>query len=670
MEKAISWEEFLYHINKNLKYALIYFIIIVIIIAVVITCSIALPILLMRTTTSNNATPSPSPSPTPSPSPNSTPTPSANTPTTTVPSCSYGKCCKYGISPNSVKCNESVYCENSMRSTSGKCCTNGITQKSGKYCNDPCDVQKGTPQVLSYKGKCCPYGVTVDGSVCFNTLCTTALKLKGRVGDECKCLYGIAPNGECAYKCTRDGNQVNTLLSYSGKCCIYGITTMGRSNGDGDKKYYCNEKCTVDGIQQYNKISPYGDCCTMGIAKNGIDCKRNCGYDYDTTDKYWTNAGKCCSYKVAPGENDCNSSRNCNTTNNKDRTDKGRCCIAGVTIYRYECNAEPCPYDTSKNTSRGKCCPSAQYNDNVDYANVCENPKCGQESAFYNVYTTYADNGNGVQHNVCCDTSVGRNANATGCNQICANVDNLSAGGHCCVSGITSYKNGDYHICNDTCCKTGNNILTKLGGDACKHNDKGFCAKYGFTRQAGIATNRNKATPIRCTNTSQFSANGLCCKSSYIDNKFYKGVAVNTAHCNIPCPNTSKYYNNTTGACVSCPNGVTTGNTPPTQCNKSCGCYNHTAHGNCTDVQIHNKTRKGDCCATGMARCGNGYKCMDTGCEYSGTYDCGKCYPNTSNGYHTKHGDFCGYTYYGDYNHILVSGKGCVEGGIYPSQWG
>lgn len=624
MKNSISWKEFLYHINKNLKYALIWFIIIIIIIAVVISCSIALPIIYSE--------------------------------------------CKYGISPNSLKCNEPVYCKNNMRSTSGKCCTNGLTKKSGKYCNQSCKVQQGTPVVLSNKGQCCPYGVTTNGSLCFSTLCTTALKLKGRNANKCACLYGVAPNGKCGYKCTNgNGKQLDTLLSYSGKCCIYGLTTIGRSDNDGIKKYYCNEKCTVDGVQQIDDISPYGMCCSFGIAKDGTNCKKNCGSNYLTTNKHWTTSGICCEYGVAPGFTECNSSLDCNTTGNVKRTYRGRCCIAGVTKYRYECNAE-CD-EGYKNTSRGKCCPSADDNDNEHYANTCEDPKCGTNQNLYNIYTTYA-NGNTEQHNVCCNTSAGANEMDTACNHPCAN-GSLSAKGYCCKSGITTqYTN--YNACNVACCNTGpksqQNVKTAAGGAACAHNSKGDCAKFGFTRKNGISHNFIKSSPpMHCTNTTQFSANGKCCKTKTFGGKFYNGVAINTSFCNKPCG--TKSYNNTTGSHIYCPNGVTTGNTIPTKCNQSCGCGNHTSHGACTTDEIHNKTRKGDCCATGLARCNNGYKCMEKSCAYSGTYDCGKCYPNTTNGHHTKHGDFCGYTYYGDYNDILASGKGCVEGGIYPSQW-
>lgn len=625
MKKAISWEEFLHHIHKNLKYALIWFIVIVIIIAVVIACSIALPIIY--------------------------------------------KNCRYGISPNSLKCNEPVHCKNNMRSTSGKCCTNGLTKKSGKYCNQTCKVEQGTPVILSNKGKCCQYGVTVKGSLCFPTLCTTALKLKARSGNDCVCLYGIAPNGECAYKCTNDGVQINTLLSYSGKCCSYGLTTIGRSDGDGVKKYYCNERCTVNGIQQINNVSPYGMCCSFGIADNGTVCKRNCGSNYLTTNKHWTTSGMCCEYDAAPGLTECNTSINCDTTGNVKRTYRGRCCTAGVTKYRYECNAK-CDEGDS-NTSRGKCCPSADDNNNEHYANTCEDPKCGANQELYNIYTTYV-NGAAQQHNVCCATSVGANAMDTACNHKCA-VGTLSAKGYCCKSGITNYKEY-YNECNQACCDTGpksqQNVKTAAGGAACAHNPKGDCAKFGFTRKDGINKNIIKSSPpMHCTNTTQFSANGKCCKTKTDGGKkFYQGVAVNTSYCNMPCG--TKSYNNSTGTCINCPNGVTTGNTIPTKCNQSCGCKNHTAYGACTTTQIHNQTKKGKCCATGLALCNNGYKCMETSCAYGyGTYDCGNCYRSTGGGNHTIHGNFCGFTEYGKYNGITWGGNSCNSDGVYPSQW-
>jgi hypothetical protein len=623
MKKAISWEEFLHHIHKNTKYALIWFIIIVIILGVVITCSIALPII-------------------------------------------YGDC-RYGLSPNSLKCNEPVRCKNNMRSTSGKCCTNGLTRKSGKYCNQPCKVEQGTPVILSNKGQCCQYGVTVKGSSCFPTLCTTVLKLQARSGNDCVCLYGFAPNGKCAYKCTNDGNQIDSLISYSGKCCSYGLTSIGRSDGNGVKQYHCNEKCTVDGVQKTANVSPYGMCCSFGIAKDGTNCNRNCGSNYLTTDKHWTTSGMCCEYDAAPGLTECNTSKKCDTTGNVNRTYRGRCCTAGVTKYRYECNAK-CD-EGDKNTSRGKCCPSADDNDNEHYANTCENPKCGSNQELYNIYTTYVD-GVAQQHNVCCATSVGANAMDTACNHPCPN-GTLSAKGYCCKSGITTYKEY-YNICNEPCCNTGpksvQNIKTQNGGKACAHTAKGNCAQAGFTRKNGIAKNIIKNNPpLYCTNTTQFSAMGKCCKTKTVDNKFYQGVAVDTSFCNMPCG--TKSYNSTKGSCKYCPNGVTTANTIPTKCNQSCGCGNNTSKGACTNKEIHNQTRKGKCCATGLALCNNGYKCMEQACEYNGTYDCNKCYQNPDNGYHTKHGNFCGYTYYGEYNHILISGDNCVAGGIYPSQW-
>jgi hypothetical protein len=622
-----SWDEFLSHIyknEKNIHYLRISLLILVIIIVIAIIIIVVVICIIIYYATN----------------------------------CKYiinGQCCKYGISPNSIKCNESVKCKNDMRSTSGKCCTNGLTKNFGIYCNESCDVKQGSPVRLSNNGACCKYGVTDRGNRCFRTLCTTELDLKARVHNSCICLYGLAPNGDCAHKCTKDGSQIETLLSYSGKCCNYG-QTVGLLN-DGINKYFCKEKCTKANVEQYNNVTDHGICCSLGIAKNNYNCNKWCGNpNYSTTvnEKKWTFSGRCCEYGAAPGKLQCNSSEACNA----DKiSNNGRCCEYGITeAYGNNCNAK-CANASSVYTSRGMCCPDGQ----ID-GNDCPNKNCGQAETYY--YTS-----NSVRHYFCCNDNNGVNENGTGCNRTCDD-GTLSAGGICCKSGLTTY-NVHYNVCNSECCTHGQ-VKTLYGSPACAHDAKGACCANGFAKNNNGGCNRTTNTPLLCTVTTQFNSTGLCCKGTYPNgpNKginYYQGVASNGIVCNIPCGD--KSYNTYNGSCTNCPNGLTTAKNPPKKCMQDCGCYNNTASGNCTIAEVHNKTNKGRCCATGLAICQSGNMCMEKGCAYNyGTYSCNNCYRSTTGGEHSKHGNFCGFTRYGKYVGVSAGGK-CYVGGIFPSQW-